>query len=577
MSQVSLKWQRNLYRRRINVLTYISVQNFAIIENIEVSFEPGMTALTGETGAGKSLLIDAIGLLLGDRATTNVVRTGSDRAVVEGVFLVEHPDVLAVLQALDIPVEEGEIIIKRQITPTNNNIIKINNQAVTLKDLRDVTSKLADIHTQMDTHRLIQTDTYLDIIDGFAEKETNETMARYLEARQVYKAQYEKWSRLQSQSDDLLERLDLMRFQQKELESYGLEADEEERLTQEIEQMENFDKIYQALQSAQNVLDEHDALGAIYESAKQLKSIASIHPTYQSLKDRFESNYYELYDAFETLQQETNSLDFNPSLLDRHQERLNDLASLQRKYRKTIPELMEYLRQISEDIENIDHYDDVLEAQKKQVEKSYQLALTAAADITQLRRQTADYIERTLLSILADLELPKTEFKVAFLPREDQGPFVPGYLNETGVDEVDFLLTTNVGEPLKPLSKSASGGEMSRIMLGFKNLLASSLQVSLMIFDEIDSGVSGYVAFQVAKKMKEIAKTTQVICITHIPQVAAISEHHLVIAKDVKDGRTRAHVTAIDGASRIREIAGMISGDSITDAALASAAELLKT
>jgi DNA repair protein RecN (Recombination protein N) len=559
------------------VLTYISVQNFAIIENIEVSFEPGMTALTGETGAGKSLLIDAIGLLLGDRATTNVVRTGSDKAVVEGLFQVTHPDLLDMLDSLDIPYDDGQLMIKRQITASSNNIIKVNNQTITLKELRDITSKLADIHTQMDTHRLIQQDTYLDIIDGFNRRDTDNLMTEYRTLLDHYKQEYKRYDDLQTKSDDRMERLDLMTFQQQELESYHLDSNEEQELTDAVEKMENFDNLFQVLQATKARLDEYDALGTIYDASKQLNAIAGISDTYQSLKDRFESNYYELYDVYETLVQELEGLDFNPKLLDEYQERLNRLAKLQRKYRKTIPELIEYYDQISEEIENIDHYDDLLEAQKKRVKTAYDQVKKKAQEITLLRQKTAVYIETTLLSILADLELPKTEFQIAFLEREDRGAFEPGYLLESGIDDVDFLLTTNVGEPMKPLSKSASGGEMSRIMLGFKNLLATSLNVGLMIFDEIDTGVSGYVAFQVAKKMKEIAQTTQVICITHIPQVAAISEHHLRISKDVEGGRTRAHITPISGPERIQEIAGMISGDSITEASLETAKELLKT
>jgi DNA repair protein RecN (Recombination protein N) len=557
------------------LLTYISVRNFAIIENIEVTFQPGMTALTGETGAGKSLLIDAIGLLLGDRATTNVVRTGAEQAVVEGIFHIVHPDVKDVLASLDIPQEDNELIVRRQISASNTNIIKINHKVVTLRDLREVTAKLADIHTQDDTHRLIQQDTYLDIIDGFETKQTASLLATYQSARETYRQEFAKWRRLQSQSNDLMDRLDLLRFQKDELEAYHLDAEEEAELEEAVERMKNFDAIYQALATTKAKLDEHDALGTIFDAARELHPVTSISATYQTLKERFESNYYELYDVYETLQQELDALDYNPAQLDRDIERLNDLGALKRKYRKSIPELIAYLEQITFDIDNIDHYDDVLEDQRQAVVAAYETACAAGRDLTELRRRTATYIETELLDILSDLELPQTQFEVQFTERDDTGALDGSYLLENGIDEVDFLLTTNVGEPLKPLSKSASGGEMSRIMLGFKNLLARSLHVSLMIFDEIDTGVSGFVAFQVAKKMKEIAKTAQVICITHIPQVAAISEHHLLITKDVMDGRTRAHIRSIDGDERVREIAGMISGDAITPASLASATELL--
>lgn len=557
------------------MLTYISVKNFAIIENMDVTFNEGMTAVTGETGAGKSLLIDAIGLLLGDRATSNIVRSGSSKAVVEGIFHIENTEIIQILKNLDIDSSDGELVIHRQITPTNNNIIKINNQVVTLKDLRDITTKLADIHTQMDTHRLINQETYLDIIDGFQQDKMNILIHAYQLELGEYKKELAKLKRLKNSNNDLMERLDLMRYQQKELMGYHLEFDEEEQLEQEVEKMENFDRIYQTLQSAKLRMEEPDALAAIYDTAKMVSEISDLSESYQEIMTRMESYYYELDDVFESLKEEINSLDFNPLLLDEYQDRLSQLDGLKRKYRKSIPELIAYLEEITEDIDNIDHYDEVIELQEKVVQDQFLMVVEEAKKITALRQATAAYIEQELMGILADLELPKTEFKIVFVEHD-----IPGYEDgslflERGIDEVDFLLSTNVGEPLKPLSKSASGGEMSRIMLGFKSVLASSLGLSLMIFDEIDTGVSGYIAFQVAKKMKQIAQSTQVICITHIPQVAAISEHHIKIRKQVIDGRTGAYIEELEGDKRVYEIASMMSGDKITDATITSAKELL--
>lgn len=556
------------------MLTYLSVKNFAIIENVEVTFEPGMTALTGETGAGKSLLIDAIGLLLGDRATSNIVRTGADKAEVEGVFVIDNDDIRDLLKTLEVDAGD-ELVVRRQITPNANNIIKLNGTTVTLKDLREITSKLADIHTQIDTHRLINQDTYIDIIDGFQRRKTESLLASYHEALVTYKAAWRELRRLERSNDDLAERLDLLRFQKKELDGYGLDPNEEADLTEQVEKMEHYDTIFQTMQTIRQRLEEYDALGMIYDAAKDLSKIASLSESYRDLQQRFESHYYELDDAFETLKQELSTLDFDPRLLDDYQERLNRLDVLKRKYRKSVPELIEYLSDITADINNVDHYDDVIAAQRKIVETAYLDALHCAAALTALRHDTSRFIERELLSILGDLELPDTRFEIVFSHQNADSYDDPSVFYDHGVDEVDFLLSTNVGEPLKPLSKSASGGEMSRIMLGFKNLLATSLNLSLMIFDEIDSGVSGYVANQVAKKMKAIAKATQVICITHIPQVASTSDHHLRIHKEVVNDRTIATIDRLEGESRVREIAAMLSGDKITDAALKSAAELL--
>jgi DNA repair protein RecN (Recombination protein N) len=557
------------------LLTYISVKNFAIIENIEVEFKKGMTSLTGETGAGKSLLIDAIGLLLGDRATSNVVRTGSNKAEVEGIFTYHNPQIKDVLNKLEIDTSSNEIIIRRQITPTNNNLIKVNNRTVTLKDLKEITSKLADIHTQMDTHRLINPQTYLDIIDNFEFSTMEQLVNTYQTSVKTYKQELKELKRLELSNNDLLERLDLMRFQEKELESYNLDINEEQELKDEVEKMENFDKIYQTLQKTKEVLEQSSAIESLYDASKELEEIASLNDTYKSVNDVFKNSYFELDDAFEKLKDEIGSLDFNPRLLDAHQERLNTLDSLQRKYRKDIPGLIAYLDQIKKDINNIDNFDEVINDQIAKVKLTYNEAVKSAEKITKLRKETCKYIEKELITILSDLELSKTNFEVAF-----NNVIKDDYRNssiffDNGIDEVDFLLTTNIGEPLKPLSKSASGGEMSRIMLGFKNLLAKSLGLSLIIFDEIDSGVSGFVAFQVAKKMMEISTNTQVICITHIPQVASISDNHLKISKSVSDGRTKAYIKDLYNDDRVKEIAEMISGDKITEASINSAKELL--
>lgn len=558
------------------MLTYISVKNFAIIENIEVEFNKGMTSVTGETGAGKSLLIDAIGLLLGDRATSNVVRTGETKAVVEGVFINTSSKIKQVLQKHDLQVEANELIIRRQITPTNNNIIKVNGSTVSLSQLREITRHLADIHTQHDTHRLINLDTYLDVIDGFSQEETEKKIETYRASLQEYKQEMKELRRLQNSNDELLERLDLMKFQKEELESYNLDPNEENSLEEELDKMKNFDTIYQTLNEAKALLDASNAIDRLYDVSKSLESIKEFNDSYEELNKRFNEGYFELNDAFEELKDELGNLDFNPHLLDEYETRLNSLNSLKRKYRKTIPELIEYLAQITRDIENIDNIDEVIADQKNVCKERFDKLKQNANDLSEMRKQTAEYIETKLLSILSDLELKKAQFKIQFLTSLNDDYLDMSQFLDNGIDEVDFYITTNVGEPLKSLSKSASGGEMSRIMLGLKNLLVQSLELSLIIFDEIDTGVSGFVASQVAKKMKSIATNTQVICITHIPQVAAISDHHLYISKKVSDGRTTSHIKALEKDGRVREIATMISGDTVTQAAINSAKELLK-
>lgn len=558
------------------MLSYISVKNFAIIENIEVDFKKGMTALTGETGAGKSLLIDAIGLLLGDRATSNIVRTGSDKAIVEGVFAFSSKKIKETLKNFEIDSSNNELVIKRQITISNNNVIKVNGQTVTLSQLKEITSLLADIHTQFDTHRLINPQTYIDIIDGFEYEKTNKLIETYQEKLGLYKKELKELRGLKNSNNDLHERLDLMKFQVEELESYNLDVSEELDLLDKVEKMQNYDKIYQNLNEAITILESSSVIDNIFTASKKIESIIEYSESYEVLNKRVSESYYELLDTFEELKSQADSLDFDPNILDSYQERLNILNTIKRKYRKELPELIDYLEKTIQDISNIDNFDEVIRAKDEDVKLSFDALKTKAINLNKLRRQTSLYIETELLKTLTDLELKKTDFKIEFLNEIDDNHLNSSQFFSNGIDEVDFLITTNIGEPLKPLSKSASGGEMSRIMLGLKNLLVNSLNLSLIIFDEIDSGVSGYVASQVAKKMKAISKTTQVICITHIPQVAALSDNHLFISKSVEDGRTKAHIKELAKDGRIQEIAQMISGDHVTISAIESARELLE-
>ena len=558
------------------MLSYIAVKNFAIIENIEVSFKEGMTTLTGETGAGKSLLIDAIGLLLGDRATSNVVRTGFDKAVVQGIFTDLTSEIVALLENLEIPLEDDSLLIKREITTKSNNIIKLNNVVVTLTDLKKITSRLADIHTQYDTQRLINPETYLSLIDGFKAEEIEDLLVRYQEGFAKFKEALKKLRKLEEKNQDIHERLDLLRFQKQELEALNLLVGEEEELEEMVKRMENHDQIFKHIHQTIAILDEQSSISGLYSAKKELESIRSYGELYDDLTKRLDSAFYELEDIVETLKDEVNSMDFDPRELDQAIERLNELDKIKRKYRKDVPELILYLEEITEDIETIDHFDYRIEKEKERVLEARKACLNDAWVLHEKRADIANSLSKELLSVLKDLELKDAFFEVPFTHHIEENSLSTHGFYPDGIDEVDFLLTTNVGEPLKPLSKAASGGEMSRIMLGLKTLLVKSLDLSLIIFDEIDTGVSGFVANQVAKKMKEIAKNTQVIAITHIPQVAASSDHHLFVSKYAEGGRTFARIKELTYEEQVVEIATMISGDEVSQSAKDSAILLLE-
>ncbi|MFU8786736.1 MAG: DNA repair protein RecN [Candidatus Izemoplasmataceae bacterium] len=557
------------------MLKYLSVKNFAILENIEVEFENGMTALTGETGAGKSLLIDAIGLLLGDRASSGVVRTGEEYCEITGLFVNLSDQVIRVLKALDIPCLDKECLIKRQVSTSSANIIKINRQTVTLQDLRIITEHLADIHTQHDTKRLINPESYLSLIDHYDES-IAQLLRDYQLKRHTYLADLKAYNQLLNAKDDALEKMDFMRFQLDELEKHNLTENEEEVITQQLDTLKNFDKIFQAVTNSLDAIKNQQALETIYEASNQLSTISSYDDNYQSLSERLKSAYYELDDIKDDLAQKSATLDFDPNELETLENRLHILNTLKRKYRKSIDELIVFKDDLTLEINQFENYDEALLTKEEKLKGSYDALKKQAYELRNRRIDQAKHIETKLLELLKDLELKQTVFQVVFNDVSINDIKNATLFKEDGIDEIDFYLSTNVGESLKPLSKVASGGELSRIMLALKEILIKNMGLSLMIFDEIDTGVSGFVANQVALKMKKISENTQVITITHLPQVAAKADHHYYIYKTEESSRTKAYIKTLDIQSRINELAIMISSDEVNEHALKSAEALLK-
>lgn len=556
------------------MLQYLSVKNFAILENIEVEFQSGMTALTGETGAGKSLLIDAIGLLLGDRASADVVRTGAEHCEIKGLFTQLATPARAALEALGMDASDGECMITRQISASSANTIRINRTPVTLQDLRSLTQHLADIHSQHDTKRLINPDTYLSLVDLFdpALRPLKET---YRHDRHNYLEALRSYQTLKDSRQEQLDQHEFQVFQLEELNKYQLEAEEEEAIDHELESLRNFDTIFQSLKDVTTLLNDQEALENIYDASRKLKELARYDALHETLGARTESAYYELDDVRETLLSQLETLDFDPKRLEWLETRKHTLDTLKRKYRRTLPELIAFRDSLAQELDVFEQFDETLQKHADALRKEHEKLCTSSRVLTAKRQEVAGRIEQRLVEVLGALALKDTQFSIHFNEVniddiESERPFLA-----SGTDGVDFLLSTNIGEPLKPLSKVASGGELSRIMLALKALLVAKMQLSLVIFDEIDTGVSGYVAGQVAEKIRSIASTTQVIAITHLPQVAAKADHHYFIYKDSDTTRTRAHIEMLDREGRIRALAEMMSADVITEHALKSAQSLL--
>ncbi|HRY77852.1 MAG TPA: DNA repair protein RecN [Candidatus Izemoplasmatales bacterium] len=557
------------------MLVSLCLNDFAIIDRIELKFRPGMTVLTGETGAGKSLLIDALSLLMGERASTDVIRSQAEKASVTGVFHYENRGLDSLLAKMQIDAPNQILEIRREVALGNKSQIKVNGIAVTLQQLRDISRYLADVHSQFDSQRLINPVHYLELIDGFKPDLVALHLARYREVRDRYRKIRGEVLRWRSQRTGLTEKNEWLRFQWNELEKASLRPGESEELTTQIAWMANFDKIHDRLLELRSRMTEQGTLEAVYDIAKGFERLGELVPEFLPQAERILGFYYEMDDMSATVQKQLKTLDFDPETLEKARERLDELEKLAHKYRKTIPELQEYQKELATLLDRTDHFDEYLKEAEDRLTVVFAECRDAAKELSRIRREIADRVENELLTVFRDLALPGTKLKIALSAKEPVDFLDEEAFGEDGADFAEFWLSTNVGEPLKPLAKTASGGEMSRIMLAFKTIFIRSQNLSTIVFDEIDTGISGTVARQIGRKIREISASCQVIAISHIPQVVAMASDHWKIWKRESGGRTTAEVKELNWEERITEIAGMISGDRVTESAVQNARELL--
>lgn len=545
------------------MLVSLNVKNFAIIDNIKLDFKEGMSVLTGETGAGKSLIIDAIGLLFGKRASPDWVRHGENKATIEGVFSGSNPKIKEIL-GIELG-EEDYLVIKREIYSNGKSLCKVNNETVTLSQLAEISEAIGDIHSQFDTQGLFNPKNYLQFLDD------GKILALLSEYRKCLKKYQDAESRhrdfVRKQREDN-ERLDFLKFQLSELERINPSVEEEEDLKARSHYLNNFGTVSENLRAVHSLYEENDLLGKIYESFSLLEKLESFDSKFKEYRQQIESAYYDLSDIVSEIAQEYQKLDFDVSELDTINARLGAYSDLKRKYRKTTAEIVAYREELEKTLENIENYDFLLSELEENVKKTHDRTMEIAKNISAIRRENAKKLEIDIKENLADLQLKNVEFTIEF---KGDNKFT-----KDGIDEVDFLITFNPGEPMRPLSKIASGGEMSRFMLALKTLVSEKLDLQTIIFDEIDNGVSGAIAHSIAKKLKKISERTQVLCVTHIPQVASISDHHYRIQKQLDGERTTTQVEELDHGARVLEIAKMISDGRVTDASKNLAVELLK-
>lgn len=558
------------------MLKSLSVKNFAIIEDIHIEFQEGMTVLTGETGAGKSLIIDTISLLLGQRADTDMIRYGQKKAIISGVFSYKNFQLEELLERFGIP-KRNEIEITREIQENGKNTVRANDCIISLTMLKQISIKLADIHIQNDTFRLLNPETYLAMIAPLEDPTYDRLCTDYTLAYAKYLEAIKKYEHILKGQKESQERLEFMLFEQQELRNLQLETGIDERLALEISKLENYDKIFTNLNESYNKLEnEYFSIDQIYEAASYLKRIADLDPEYQAAYERSLDCYYSLDEIKGNLGHQIRELDFDQEELNLKEEQLHNIEKAKTKYKKTVEQLISYLETITLEIDMVQHFDEVLNQSKEEVVSTYEALKAQALKLSTYRKKLTAKIEKGILKECFELDLENTRFEIQFQEVILEDPFQSSMFSETGIDTIDFMISFNQGEPLRPLSKVASGGEMSRIMLAFKSYFATTSNLSLMVFDEIDTGVSGATAKKIAIKMKEISRINQVLCITHLPQVASIGDQHIHIYKEVINQRTTTHYKKLSLEERIEEVAMMMTGDKMSLYALEQAKEMIK-
>lgn len=552
------------------MLQTLSIKQFAIIDELEIHFSDGLTVLSGETGSGKSIIIDAIGQLIGMRASSDYVRHGEKKAIIEGIFDIdENKDVIHILHNLDIEIDEDFLLVKREIFSTGKSICRLNNQIVTLQDLRKVMQELLDIHGQHETQTLLKQKYHLKLLDDYAEDKYLSTKEKYQNVFNQYKSKTKELEELESADQALLQRLDLMKFQYEELEEASLKEGEIEQLEVDIRRIQNSEKLSMALNNAHVTLtDEHAITDRLYELSNHLQSIDDILPDkFSKLKEDIDQFYYTLEDAKHELYDEMSNTEFDEQMLNELESRMNLLNNLKRKYGKDIYELITYKDKLQNEIAKIENYEESTSQLREEISQLYNEVMSKGKVLSRERRSVARTLRDHIVSEIQNLQMKDANLEISFQLLDK--PTIDG------IEFVEFLISPNKGEPLKSLNKIASGGELSRIMLALKSIFVQSRGQTAILFDEVDSGVSGQAAQKMAEKMRDIAEYIQVICISHLPQVASMSNHHLLISKASNDDRTITQVKELENDDKIDEIARMISGASVTKLTKENAKEMI--
>ena len=553
------------------MLSLLHIENIALIQSADIRFEPGFNVLTGETGAGKSIVIDSIGAVLGERTSRELIRTGAKSALVTAVFTQVPP--LPWLEENGFPTGEEELLLQRELQGDGRNVCRIDGKLVTVAQLRELGRQLLNIHGQHDGQQLLDPASHLGYLDQFGGCQP--LLEDYQEAYRKWHDIRREMDKLQMDEAERSRRVDTLNYQIQELERAQLKAGEDEELSARRTLLRSAGKLMEAVQSAEFALsgdeDRDGACSLIAQAEGEVQGVSSISPELSELSEKLTALRCAADDAADTLRDLSRSFDFSSGELDQVEERLDLLYRLRKKYGPTVEDMLAYLDRCRKELDQIQYADDTLARLEKDLKKAQKEASRRGETLSQARREAAGALQARVQEELRQLDMPKVQFQTEFTPKGGEAG-----MDETGLDEVQFLMSANLGEALKPIQKVASGGELARIMLALKNVLAEGDQIGTLVFDEVDTGVSGRAAQKVAEKMAQVARGKQVLCVTHLPQIAAMADTHFSVQKGEREGRTYTRLERLDRSQRREELARLIGGASITPSLLESAEELLR-
>jgi DNA repair protein RecN (Recombination protein N) len=563
------------------MLLQLEINNIALIDNISIELGSGLNVLTGETGAGKSILIDSINAVLGERVSKELIRTGTEKASVEAVFCLEDGRLHDILESLGIlPEEDGTLILSREFSISGKNTCRVNGKLVTVSVLKEIGERLIDIHGQHDNQSLLRTESHIDLLDAFVGEDLEKLKQNYSTLLHQYR---EFKSRLKSLSGDKGERerkIDLLKFQIEEIRKARLKTAEEEELNKQRLFLSHAEKIINALSNAYELLYggtdvKSSASDNLNGAAAEIHTIVRLDEKFGAIGKKLEELSYQLEDVMEDIRSRRDSVEYSPKLLEQIEERLDLIFKLKRKYGASVEEVLAYCRKIEQELELMTNSEEAAQKLQEEIRKTSEKLYAICSEMNRKRREAAAVLESRIGTVLEDLEMKKARFKVEIVFDDMGDGQGEKKFQGRGLDKVEFLISANVGEPLKPLSKIASGGEMSRIMLAIKTILADVDCVPTLIFDEIDIGISGKVAQKVGEKLDFISAGHQVVCVTHLAQIACMADDHYLIEKIADQESTRTQVTELREQELAREIARMIGGISTSDITMKHAEEML--